>query len=56
MGELVRFDKEGRAIPEQSAQKTKGQVLMFTGIRYERMLETDRDDNDSGTNPTQKRG
>ncbi len=56
MGELVRFDKGGRIIPEQTGQKRKGQVLMFTGIRYERAAPTESGDDDSGSKPTQKRG
>ncbi|UJQ95751.1 hypothetical protein [Mariluticola halotolerans] len=56
MGELVRFDKRGRIIPEQTGQKRKGQVLMFTGIRYERAAPTESGDDDSGSKPTQKRG
>ena len=56
MGELVRFDNGGRIIPEQTGQKPKGQVLMFTGIRYERDAPRESGDDDSGTKPTQKRG
>lgn len=36
MGQLVRFAKRNRTIPEHSTENRRGQVLMFTGVRYER--------------------
>jgi len=36
MGQLVRFAKRNRTNPEHSTENRGGQVLMFTGVRYER--------------------
>ena len=36
MGKLVQFDKRGRPIKHRPFQPGDGQVVMFTGVRYER--------------------
>jgi hypothetical protein len=36
LGKLVQFDKRGRAAKHRPFQPGDGQVVMFTGVRYER--------------------
>lgn len=36
MGKLVRFDRSGRSISAHSTQDGSAQILLFTGVRYER--------------------
>lgn len=56
MGNLVRFDKQARLIPAQSGAKGEGQVLMFTGVRYERMPEKLSTKNRPNNKRKRKRG
>lgn len=41
MGKLVRFDKSDRLISAQSSAKGEGQIVLFTGVRYERNTDPD---------------
>ena len=36
MGKLVRFDRSGRPISAHNAKTGEAQILLFTGVRYER--------------------
>lgn len=36
MGKLVRFTKNRRFISTQTDEKHEGELLFFTGVRYER--------------------
>ena len=44
MGKLVQFEQKGKGsgTPREGAGLTEGQILIFTGVRYER---------DTGANP-----
>jgi len=39
MGQLVRFDKKKRFKSTQSTRKGDGEIILFTGVRYERAPE-----------------
>ena len=41
MGNLIRFDSRRRIIPGQTLPKGEAEVLIFTGVRYERSDDTD---------------
>lgn len=41
MGNLIRFDSRRRVIPGQEHPSGEAQVLIFTGVRYERSGENE---------------
>jgi hypothetical protein len=43
LGKLVQFERKGKARADRPARSTEAEILIFTGVRYER---------DSGAKPT----
>jgi len=41
MGNLIRFESRRRIIPGQNLPKGDSEVLIFTGVRYERFGDTE---------------
>ena len=56
MGKLVRFGKRSRLIPAQSPAGGEAQVLIFTGVRYERENNSQHTKTPSGQKRNRKRG
>lgn len=56
MGKLVRFTKNQRFISTQSDEKHEAQLLLFTGVRYERTPETKNRKNSATAKRKRKRG
>ncbi len=60
MGKLININKYVHCDSKKSAREkiiadeARGQIIMFTGIRYERQVDTDKGDN--RPNKKRKRG
>lgn len=53
MGKLVHLDKRNRVISAHQSEKPEGQVLIFTGVRYERAIDGGK--NSPSPSPKNKR-
>ncbi len=56
LGKLVHLDKRRRPARPRPDPATGGQVVMFTGVRYERGPGSEPDDGTSPVRPKRKRG
>jgi hypothetical protein len=52
MGDLVRFDSRKRLIVGQAQHEGDAKILMFTGVRYERVVKSTPESTDGGTTRT----
>lgn len=56
MGKLVPFEKRLRPAKAKSADGSGGQILIFTGVRYERSGAPMPSDGNTPARPKRKRG
>lgn len=56
MGKLVQFEQGRRLLRARSAAPPEGQVVIFTGVRYQRGLPVVPDDGKTPERPKRKRG
>jgi hypothetical protein len=56
LGKLLSLDKRRRAAPPKTPSAGGGEIVIFTGIRYERRTEIDRAGDSPPAGPKRKRG
>ncbi len=56
MGKLVSFEKRRRNTPRKPSAGNLGQVVIFTGVRYERGSDGTPADGSTPLKPKRKRG
>lgn len=56
MGKLVPFERTTRAAKSRPPASAEGQVVMFTGVRYQRGTPPLPDDGKTPARPKRKRG
>lgn len=56
MGKLVPFEKGRRLVRARLAAPPEGQVVIFTGVRYQRGVPVLPDDGRTPERPKRKRG
>ena len=56
LGKLVEFDQRRRAAPMQAGPAGSAQILIFTGVRYERGTTQPTNARLDPTRPKRKRG
>jgi len=56
VGKLVPFEKRLRPAKAKSADRSGGQILIFTGVRYERGSAPVPTDGSTPARPKRKRG
>jgi hypothetical protein len=56
LGKLVSFEKRRRSAPPRLPSGLAGEVVIFTGVRYERGLQGKPIDGSTPLKPKRKRG
>jgi hypothetical protein len=56
LGKLVPFDKQRRMLRPKADATVPGQVIIFTGVRYERPSNPEPGDGTTPLRPKRKRG